>query len=232
MELLLALLILIFFYITGALIFGTILLIPWIIFAGITFSAVMLATKWGRIPALIVLFSISLALLVYRDYMRQDYRNLSEVINQEIEQTPRLVTVNNSPDSILVHGYNIPETVFGTKGCFTKLYGNSGRGVYYFDRERGWQAGKLPDRYLELDVNDRSASTLGDRTKTGRRGPYELWLHEGNTRQLIDVLFIEGDGRSVLPPLVGSWDKPTYLENRPREKAILKFVHQTTGKCD
>jgi len=231
MELFLGLLYLFGLWIAASLL-GLILLLPWIIFAGSTFSAVMLATKWGRIPALIVTLSIPLALLVYRDYMRQDYRNLSEVINQKIEQTPRLGTVNNSPDSILVQGYNIPETVFGTKGCFTKLYGNSGRGDHYFDRERGWQSGELPYRYVELDVNDKSGSTFGDRTKTGRRGPYELWLHEGKTRQLIDVLFIEGDGRSVLPPIVGSWDEPTHLKNRPREIAILKFIHQSTGKCD
>ena len=219
-------------YVLSFMAIGLALVSPVLIYAGLAFWAGRLARRWSRYAA----FGVSALLLsplillptIHWQRQRTAYGVKSKAIQQRIALTPKLLQVENPPGAILVHDYAFPELNFGKLGCFESLYSKEGAASFQWDSKRGWIQATLPDRFMEFDTDDKGRSDFGNRERTHRRGPYELWIVEGQQRRLVDVFFMAGDGLTAIPQIE---NVPKYLENGERNSALLAFLSQATGQC-
>jgi hypothetical protein len=189
--------------------------------------------RFGTVGGLLALLAI-LALPMWGwEKTRSAYRREADTIRQRIASAPKLHHVNDPPSAILVRGYSFPEADFGVTGCFDQLFLDAGNSIGKWNPSVGNRRDKLPDRYLELDADDDRRSLFGDRHKTARRGPYELWLIQGNRRSLVDVFFLTEDGWGVVPsPLpLHCLQIPAQLPASARNTELLAFLNHATGQC-
>ena len=224
------------FYVLGFAALGTVLVAPLLMYIALAFGAGWFARRWGRIAA----FGVAAALLsplilipaLRWQHRITTYRAEAQTIQQRIAATPRLIRAQDPPKAILVRDYAFSGLDIVRPGCFESLYFKEREAIWKWDSKRGSVPSSLPDRYLEFDTVDSNRSDFGKRTKTGSRGPYELWLVEGKQRRLVDVFFIADDGRSIrhpLPPLIGPF--PAHLDQTKRSTALLGFLLRATGQC-
>lgn len=212
---------------------GWLLLLPFGIFAtALTSGTKFLSTKSQRAAMAFLAIGIAIPVVGW-SHVRANYQRRGIAIRQRIETAPRLKHVSRVPNAILVHDHPFPDMIFGRMDCFPRLF------TEHFGQIGEWGAkgreasAMLPDRYVELMMDERIISAFGDRQRTGRRGPYELWLVEDGHRTLIDVMFIEGDGLWPIPPLDPiSWIAvPATLGNRQLDHSLRAFLNRTTAQC-
>jgi hypothetical protein len=212
--------------------FGTLLIIPTLIFFGIFAGSIRLAARKHILWVVPLGIALLAAPFIAWHKHRKTYQNQADAIVSRINAAPKLGQIKNPPSTILVRGHPFPEMDFGKPNCFPTLL------LQHNDSTiREWNHPErlhpLPDRYLEFDVDEQRKSPFGDRLRTGHRGPYELWLIERNQRKLVNVFFIQGDGHMFIPPpILFVWAMmPTSLHNRELLPAWLNFIYRTTGQC-
>lgn len=213
---------------------GTLLFLPTAIFAAVALGSTVAVSRWSKpIAGALCLVFVTGPFLAWAN-VRQSYRLETTVIAQRIGNAERLGRMGDAPDAILVRDYPFPESDFSRPGCFPKLFIRSGERAFQWEPTHGFsKSAALPTRYLEFILDDDARSPFGDRSRTGRRGPHELWLVEGANRKLVDVLMIEDDGHSFVPPLSPYlWRMiPTHLKNEELRPKLLHFLNRNTGQC-
>lgn len=132
-------------------------------------------------------------------WQRSHYRQEAEAIQSRIAEARPSEQSKDLPAILLIRDQSFSwhlSTNPGELGCFERIFADNDRSIVALDTKQRFPRASLPQRYLELDSDDRRHSPFGDRKRTRGRGPYELWLWSGRERKLIDVYFMGGDGLS------------------------------------
>lgn len=215
--------------------FGMLLLVPPLMIGGTSYLIVSRLRRFGRYPQWIVGTTFLILIFILWERTRSSYRQREQSVVALITAAKPLGSVEVSPTVMHIIGPFAGESLIHKEGCMDRMFRSfDNEAAREFDKKLNQVVHRpFPARYLELDFTKKAALKFDQGYREALRGPFPLWLIDHGKRQLVDVFFVRGDGKTMIPsPLFWHWiPGPIDLNARQRYRELESFMHRTTGRC-